>query len=130
MAMVLTVLTGKSVSPVEAADWSLKNGHRVEGEGTSWAYFPAISKEYGIVCETLNLDANSITTSLSQGKPIIISMGPPTFTSDGHFIVLTGVTSDGKISVADPNSEERSGKTWDIDVFINEGSGGLWAFSK
>lgn len=41
--------------------------------------------------------------ALSQGKLVVASMGPGTFTRGGHFIVLTGITDDGKIKVNDPN---------------------------
>jgi len=58
------------------------------------------------------------------------------FTSSGHFIVLRGVTSDGKILVADPASYRRSEKEWDIKIILNEasklsGSGGpFWIISR
>ncbi|MDO7203706.1 papain-like cysteine protease family protein [Paraclostridium bifermentans] len=45
-------------------------------------------------------------------------MGPGHFTTEGHYIVLTGVTDDGKIIVNDSDSKERSSKTWDVDVFF------------
>jgi hypothetical protein len=56
-----------------------------------------------------------------------MSMGPGHFTKGGHFIVLRGTTEDGRIIVADPNSETRSKQTWDVSVFLNEGKQ-LWAF--
>ena len=58
-----------------------------------------------------------------------MSMYPGTFTSSGHFIVLTGINDDGSISVADPNSEERSKNTYDISTFVNEGHE-MWSFDK
>jgi hypothetical protein len=42
--------------------------------------------------------------SLSSGKLVVVIMGKGHFTSSGHFIVLCGVTSEGKILVADPAS--------------------------
>ena len=95
MAMVISTLTGNAVTPVDTADWSLNKGYRVES-GTSWSFFPAIANEYGISCENISLDADSITNSLNQGKLIILSVKPnTTFApfSSGHFIVLTGVDS-------------------------------------
>jgi hypothetical protein len=58
------------------------------------------------------------------------------FTSGGHFIVLRGVTSEGKILVADPASYTRSEKEWDLNIILNEaskraGSGGpFWIIGK
>lgn len=49
------------------------------------------------------------------------------FTTEGHFIVLTG-TSDGKIKVNDPNSRARS-KLWDYETIEGQIKN-LWAFDK
>lgn len=133
MAMVISTLTGNAVTPVDTADWSLNRGYRVES-GTSWNFFPAIANEYGISCENISLDADSIINSLNQGKLIILSVKPnTTFApfSSGHFIVLTGVDSEGKIGVADPYNEEANKLTYFIETFVNDGrTGGIWAFSK
>mgnify|MGYP003483381476 FL=1 len=53
-------------------------------------------------------------------------MGPGHFTKGGHFIVLTGISEDGRITVADPNSEQRSNQTWDVNTIVNEGKQ-IWA---
>lgn len=55
------------------------------------------------------------------------------FTSSGHFMVLRGVTSEGKILVADPASKKRSEQEWDISIILDEArkgaaaGGPLWA---
>lgn len=129
MAMVLTCLKDEEITPPETASWSLENGYRVEGSGTSWAYFDAISNTYGINCTETSVSKSNIKNSLEKGELIIMSMGPGTFTKGGHFIVLTGLTDDGKIKVADPASESRSSQTYDYNVFINEGKE-MWSFSE
>ena len=54
-----------------------------------------------------------IINSLKSGNSLVIAlMGPGTFTSGGHYIVLTGVSSDGKVSVADPGSRQRTKQKW------------------
>ena len=45
-------------------------------------------------------------------------MGPGEFTSNGHFIVLTGL-QNGRLKINDPNSRKNSEKTWDIDQCWN-----------
>ena len=65
---------------------------------------------------------------------IIAIMGAGHFTSSGHFIVLRGVTEDGKILVADPVSYNRSTTEWDVSTILSEvknaGSGGpFWSLS-
>ena len=102
MAMVLTYLTGDEITPVETA-------------------------EYDVECTQTGVSEENIISALEDDKPVIMSMGPGTFTRGGHFIVLTGLNDDGTISVADPNSEVRSQTNYDIDVFLNEGKG-MWSF--
>ena len=66
---------------------------------------------------------------------MIAIMSKGHFTSSGHFIVLRGVTEDGKILVADPASVKRSNQEWELGIIVNEasrkaGSGGpFWVFS-
>ena len=126
MAMVLTAVTGEEVTPVDAANWSMENGHRIKDNGTAWAYFEDIADAYGIECEQMGVSRSNIIDNLSEGKYVIAVVGPGHFTSGGHYIVLTGITEDGKITVADPNSEKRSQQTWDVNIFLNEGRQ-LWA---
>ena len=64
----------------------------------------------------------------------IAIMGAGHFTNTGHFIVLRGVTDDGKILVADPVSYNRSTQEWDVSTILKEvknaGSGGpFWSLS-
>ena len=127
MAMVLTKMTGKKVTPVETANWSLSNGHRVKNNGTAWSFFGAIAPQYGISCTQMGVSKSNIVDNLKAGKMLIMSMGPGHFTKGGHYIVLRGITEDGKIIVADPNSESRSQQVWDVSVFLNEGKQ-IWAF--
>lgn len=129
MAMILTNITGQMITPIETADYSLKNGYRVEGNGTAWAFMPAVSSAYGVTCTQINTDAASISNSLLSGKLISMSVNPGHFSSGGHFIVLRKVTEDGRIIVADPNSEERSKMAWDISIFPSEAAA-AWACSK
>ena len=67
-------------------------------------------------------DPQKLVDALSSGKLVVAIMGPGHFTSRGHFIVLRGVTSAGKILVADPASYRRSGQEWDIKVIMDESS--------
>ena len=60
--------------------------------------------------------------ALQQGKLVIAIMSKGHFTSSGHFIVLRGVTEDGKILVADPASVKRSNQEWDLRIITSEAS--------
>ena len=127
MAMVLTYLLGETHDPVEIANWSLKGGYHIQGEGTAWSFFGACAKAYDVECQQMAVTKDAIINNLKAGKVIIMNVGPGHFTSGGHYIVLRGITDDGKIIVADPASEKRSNQVWDIDVFLKEGKQ-MWVF--
>jgi hypothetical protein len=129
MAMILTNITGKMITPIETADFSLKNGYRVKDNGTAWDFMPAVGSAYGVNCTQISTDAATIKNYLMSGNLISMSVNPGTFSSGGHFIVLRKVTDDGRIVVADPNSEARSKMAWDINIFPREAAA-AWACSK
>ena len=59
-----------------------------------------------------NSDQEVINALGSGNSLVIVLMGPGTFTTGGHFIVLTGVNSSGQVSVADPASRDRTNTKW------------------
>lgn len=127
MAMVLSSFD-KDVDPVTAANYSMSHGFYANGQGTSWDYFDSIAKEYGIKSQVIGTTARSIKKALSNGDKLIVSMAPGHFTKNGHFIVLSGITDDGKVFVSDPGSRERSNQTWDVKLIADEARQ-AWAFS-
>ena len=135
MAIVTSTLTGEAHDPVELARWSVANGHRCEGNGSYHSLIPAAAAAYGLSCGK-NLDAQGIVDALSSGKLVVVIMSKGHFTRGGHFIVLRGVTGEGKILVADPASYGRSEQEWDLSIIMDEankaaGSGGpYWAIGR
>lgn len=135
MAIVVSTLTGETHDPIELAQWSVANGHRCEGNGSYHSLIPAAASAYGLSCEK-NLDVQGIVDALSSGKLVVVIMSKGHFTSGGHFIVLRGVTNEGKILVADPASYNRSEREWDLSIIMDEsnkatGSGGpYWAIGR
>lgn len=132
IAIVISTLTGEVHDPSELAQWSVSHGHRCEGNGSYHSLIPSAATAYGLSCEG-NLDAQGIVDALSSGKLVVVIMSRGHFTNGGHFIVLRGVTGDGKILVADPASQSRSEKEWELSIIMEEsnkaaGSGGpYWA---
>ena len=76
------------------------------------------AESYGLQVETGEPDYDTIVGALSAGKVLICSMWPGDFTTSGHFIVLTGLDGQGNITLNDPNSKERSAKSWTMDVLL------------
>lgn len=112
MAMVLQSY-GKHYTPVDAANYSVQKGHRVENQGTAWTFFKDIGNANGLDVNQFE-SANTAKQYLNQGIPVIGSMKPGDFTKSGHFIVFTGLDGN-KLYVNDPASTERTGKIWNAD---------------
>ena len=49
-----------------------------------------------------------------------MSVRPGTFTTVGHFMVLGGLTTDGKVILHDPNSATNSMTYWDVQQILDE----------
>lgn len=139
VAMIITGLQGKMdgldtngddiVDPGEAASYSLAHGYRVQGQGTAWGFFADIGHKAGLnVREYSKSQYQQVYDELKKGNPIIASMGPGHFTQGGHFIVLVGLTEDGKIKVNDPNKQECSDTPWDFESIIVPEAVEFWAF--
>lgn len=130
MAMVFSYLHEETITPDQLAAWA-GNRYYVAPSGQSWSIFPAASSKWGIHCSGLGTNINSVIGALSEGRPVIASMRPGTFTKAGHFIVLRGITEDGKILVNDPNdnaSKQFFNKSFDVSLIKRE-SKQFWAFS-
>lgn len=137
LAICVSTLTGNSVDPPAVCDWSVKNGHRCEGNGSYHSLIPEGAKHYGLNVEKLGRsNARELESHLSSGHLVIAIMAKGHFTSSGHFIVLRGITGNGKVLVADPASYRRSEQAWDMSIILNEArgtaaaGGPFWCLSK
>lgn len=105
-AMVLSNL-GISTNPVEVAEDFESGGYRICNKGTAYAAFTnsSIIRENGLTGTIIDIqDHAQIEAIVGADHPVIISVGPSRFTSGGHFMVLTGIDSDGNFMLNDPNS--------------------------
>lgn len=135
MAMVVSTLTGEVHEPTELAEWSVENGYYCEGNGSYHSLVPAAAAAYGLTWEG-NLDVQGVVGALAEGKLVVAVMGEGHFTRGSHFIVLRGITGEGKILVSDPASYGRSTQEWDLEVIVGEAAkaatsgGSFWAVGK
>lgn len=120
LAICISTLTNKTVTPPEVCAWSVKTGHRCEGSGSYHSLIPDGATHWGVPCRGIGQSKKQLVQALQDGKLVIAIMSRGHFTHGGHFIVLRGITSQGKILVADCASYERSQKEWDINIFLNE----------
>lgn len=135
MSIVISTLTGQAVDPPHMAEWAYQNGYYCPGSGSYHSLIPEAAEAYGLTAKG-NLTAQEIVDALENGELVVAIMANGHFTKNGHFIVLRGVTREGKILVADPASIERSNQEWGLSLIMNEarkgaGAGGpFWAIGK
>lgn len=126
--VVLTLTKNTQATPDQIAAYAAEHGYYEENTGTSWSFFTEGAKHYKVIGQEISLDEQVISNHLKKGEPIICSMRPGDFTSGGHFIVLVGITEEGKIMVNDPNSRKRSKVLWEYQTLAPQIKN-LWAFS-
>ena len=115
-----------SQTPEDLFLWLYEN-NRYFGKGSDLDGLAALCSLYGIETEVIEAEddnqAKRIATALKDGKPVIANMGPGTFTSSGHYILLTGYKVENgveKVRVNDPNSSSRTGTYYELSTVINE----------
>lgn len=123
MSIVVSSLTSETVDPPHMAQWAYENGYWCSGSGSYHSLIPGAAEAWGLAVEGCTAsEPQRIVDALTDGKLVVALMTKGHFTSSGHFIVLRGCTSDGKILVADPASYQRSEKSWDLAIILNEAS--------
>ena len=128
LSMVIVGLTGNhNATPDKIAKYAQDNGYYLKGTGTSWSLLTEGASYLGVEGREISLSKKTVQTALQQGQPIICSVGPGDFTTEGHFIVLTGMKY-GKIKVNDPNCIRRS-CLWDYEV-LEPQIKNLWAYCR
>ncbi len=128
MAMVACGLKqDPSINPYTVSKYSTKHCFYKYGKGTLWELMTTGAKHYGLGVVRGNISKQYILTNLSEKTPMICSMSPGIFTKSGHFIVLTGVDNDGKITINDPNSPIKSARHWKPSVLIAQMKA-IWAY--
>ena len=123
MSIVISSLTSDTIDPPHMAQWAYEHGYWCSKSGSYHTLIPGAAKAWGLAVEGCTAsEPQRIVDALADGKLVVALMSKGHFTSSGHFIVLRGVTSDGKILVADPASYKRSEKQWDFSIILNEAS--------
>lgn len=125
MAMIITNLTKKSITPADTALYATSRGLYKAGVGSSWDIAPVLADHWGLRTEAVGKDIAKITTALRAGGLVIASgKGALPFTSGGHYIVIRGITADGKFKIGDSGHTATNNQTWDPQKLIDETPGG------
>ncbi|MGI5953076.1 C39 family peptidase [Dysosmobacter sp.] len=136
MAMLISSLEAQTLDPAQAAQEADEAGYCAPGSGSYLSIVEGMAERYGLDAVSCpDLSAEELTQQLVSGNVFVALMGKGHFTDGGHFILLRGVTLEGKVLVADPNSRERSLVGWDPQLILDELSASrsngapLWRFS-
>jgi len=128
-AMVISTLTGKSVTPPITAEWSKKHGYKAKGQGTYYSYFKPQGAVYGIDISMLN--GTNIYGSpaskyheiarkaIENGNLIIACMGKGNWTTSGHYVLWYGL-EDGQSLINDPWSIKPAQTKADYNLFKSQ----------
>lgn len=122
MAVVITSLTGKWVTPLDTAIWGYQHGF-YSREGSAHEMIPAMAAAYGLRCQGAGTDYQAIKKALKAGKPVVCLMGPGYFTRGGHFMVLVAIDNNDCVTVADVGSRTRSAYKYRLADVIAQSKG-------
>lgn len=103
MAMVASTLKGKKISPLTLGNYGCSNKTFGNG-GAQHGFFRKVAKKYGLNGKWVSKNSSQVIKALESGDYLVIAhMGKGHFTKTGHYIVLTGVRSNGTyVRVQDP----------------------------
>ena len=131
-SMVASYLTGKDITPDKFVDdWS--RPYYIYNGGMSWGLPAATAQHYNLGTVEATTDPNRVIEALKNNQPVMCSQGKGLFTNEGHIILLSGLDSDGKVIVNDPNADNAINKgynnrSFDINSEINPTARQYWIF--
>ena len=121
MAIAVASMTDTDTDPAAMAAWAVEHGYWARRSGSHHSIVLGTARSFGILAEPFtSRDAGDVLDALAQEKMLVALVGPGHFTKGGHFILLRGVTQDGLVLVADPNSPENSLTLWEPQLILDE----------
>ncbi|MFR2794413.1 MAG: transglycosylase SLT domain-containing protein [Eisenbergiella sp.] len=136
MAMVVSTLTGQTVTPAQVAEFTEESGLYVPGRGTSHSLPSMAAGHWGFSVRRVHKSRmEEVKYALQEGALAVVICKEYSITGSGsgHYIVLTGVTREGYFTIADPASRERSGRLYSVDTIRSYArdleAGSIWLVS-
>lgn len=121
LAMLVTSFSNQSYSPSDMAKWAADNQYWSAGSGTRHSFIPDGGAAFGFqVVPFHNYTEEGIISELSSGHVLVALLGPGSFTSTGHFIIIADYWTGTQVRIADPASLENTQIPWDIQTLLNE----------
>lgn len=149
LAIVYTTLTGDIKTPVDTARYCAEHGYIANPNNANYtcgtaSIFDRGAVELGLTIDYRGNGRNAIYEALpylERGDMVVCqvgkgNIGSPIFNGSGHFLVVRGVTADGKILLADPGTSriEKNIMEFNVEDMAEildrpRGNGNVWAFS-
>lgn len=135
LAIVISTLTGERVTPQMTGAYAISHGQYVSGQGTSHSFPAHAAEHWGLAVERVSRQRmDYVTAELKKGKLAVVICAENTISKSGHYIVLTGVTDDGYLTIADPGSRSRTGRLYSpstIQSYARDlSAGSIWIMGK
>ncbi|MFO0882006.1 MAG: phage tail tip lysozyme [Candidatus Saccharimonadales bacterium] len=134
MAMAInTIGANKNINPLDIGKEVLAAG--VNAGGCGYSGESGFGEKLGPKFNVSIKSTNSFTVAkqgLRDGGLVVLSVGPSEFTTGSHYIVLRGLTSDGKFAVANPTNKDQTLTGTYTESHISSifnGSGKMWVVS-
>ncbi len=134
LSMLISNLSKSGFTPEDAAKWALENGYYMKGSGSYHNIIVKGANAFGIDSapyKTYTEDA--LRAELEKGNVFAALTKPGVFSkASNHFILILGLDKNQKAIIGEPNSPERTQKSWDLDFLLNQlqyganGGGPLW----
>lgn len=126
LAMIITALSGKKVTPDEIAKKAADRGYRVCGSGSAHA-MTDIAKDYGLTVKNYGRPSIAdINKALKNGVMFqVAGTGPVPLSGIGHVIGIRGITDDGKWLIFDSahKGQGTNEREWDpMEIYPYIGS--------
>ena len=120
VSMVIAYLTDNTDQNPYSLFCKAVDAGRYHGSGLSHETLSWLANSCGVKTRWISGNADSIREALEAGKPVIAHMGAGIFTGNGHYIVLRGLTEDGKVLVNDPGSSSRSRMAYPMKTILKQ----------
>ncbi len=120
VSMVIAYLTNNTDQNPYSLFCKAVDAGRYHGSGLSHETLSWLANSCGVKTRWISGNADSIREALEAGKPVIAHMGAGIFTGNGHYIVLRGLTEDGKVLVNDPGSSSRSRMAYPMKTILKQ----------
>lgn len=136
-ATIISSLSGKVTDPVAIGSTYCNSSLCTDGGTYGFSIAVRAANEHGFSYSSNFSGDNQemmqeMVNKLAAGNSLVmVRVGAGTISSGYHFIVLTGVNSDGTVTMADSGRPSNSNKSWSLEeVARNAAPGGFMIFSR